>query len=740
MPLYLSSPTRNAARRRLLLSSVAAAILQHATAAQAQQATSADVTLDELSVHGEGLPADSSAPIQTLKRTTEAASRLGLSVKETPATVDVITQARMQEEGLRTLTEAYQAAPGVVAGNLPGEPGVTSIRGFSRGAVGYTVDGFRAIDPLLASRNYDTYSFDRIEVLKGPASVVNGSGSLAGTINIVTRQPVFNVNRSDALLSYGAFNTVRTGASFNAAPSPNVAASGSVLLGRSDGYVDDTDSRNVQLTTGLAVQVTDRLKVTAAVDYFKDDYSTPYQGTPLLPRGVARNPSGVVSAGDFVLDRSIRSRNYNVLDGVMKSDTVWVRTGIEYELTDNWLIRNDFAYYHADRYWANSEDYSFNAATGLLDRTTSLITHDHESWTNRTSAKYDGDLFGFRNRFTAGFEYMGTDFGSQRRFGTTTSVDPFAPVRGTFPTDPASFGTRQDFESKVGNAALFVEDAFNVTPGWIVVAGVRQDWIDLDRTVNDLNAGTTTRFGRSFEATSWRVGTVYDLVPGISLFGQYTTAVTPVGALLLSNMQRASFDLTTGQSMEAGVKSAFLDDRAVATVSVYQIEQDNILTRDPNNPVLTVQGGSQRSRGIEFDLLYAVTDQWKVNANAAFLKAEFTKLLENGVSRAGNRPFNVPEQTFNLWSTYRLASLPLTFGMGIRYVGDFFTDNANSIRVSGRAVLDASIAYDVPVGGTLVLRGRNLTDEFYGEWSGYSATQIYVGAPRAFDVTYSVKF
>ncbi|GLK55675.1 iron complex outermembrane receptor protein [Methylopila capsulata] len=731
--------------RAVVLATLGAASISAASAED-----SGAIALEEISVQGEGSAVNDGSPGQILKRSTEAASRLGLTVRETPAMVDVITQDRLQEQGSRSLIEAYMSAPGVVAGNLPGEPGVTAIRGFSRGAVGYSVDGVRAIDPLIASRNYDSYSFDRIEILKGPASVVSGSGALAGTINLVTRKPELGVTKADALLSYGSFDTVRAGASFNAPISENAAASASVLYGRSGGYVNDTDSENVQVTTGLTLKPTDRLTITAAFDYFRDDFSTAYFGTPLIPRDAARNPSGAVSAGDLVLDKSIWKKNYNVDDGVMKSDAIWARTGAAFQLTDQWTLKNDFAFYSADRLWRNSEDYTYDPEAPdpekPLRRGLTLISHDQQSWTNRTSANFDGDIGGRRNRFVAGFEYMRTEFGSKRRFGSTTFVDPFNPDRGDFPDATAGFDTRQNFDSTVDNSAVFLENALNITPEWIVVAGLRHDWIDLDRKVRDLNAGTTTTFGNDYSSTTWRLGTVYDLTPEVSLFAQYTTAISPVSGLLLSNSTRAGLDLTTGKSIEAGVKTSLLGGRLLATASVYQIEQHDIIRTYTGG--VTEQGGDQRSRGVEFDVSLAVTEQWKINANAAILKAEFTKLDEteiiNGklesVSRKGNRPLNVPEQTFNLWTTYRLASVPVTFGAGVRHVGDFYTDNANTIRVDGRTLLDASIAYDVPVGGTLTLRGRNLTNRFYAEWSGYSSTQVYVGAPRSFDLTYSVKF
>jgi len=352
-----------------------------------------------------------------------------------------------------------------------------------------------------------------------------------------------------------------------------------------------------------------------------------------------------------------------------------------------------------------------------------------------------------RNRFTAGFEYMRTEFGSQRRFGVIDFVDPFADFdRGNFP-DTGGFATRQNFSSTVKNEALFLENALNLTPEWIVVGGIRRDWIDLDREIDDLNDATlSSDFGNRFAATSWRIGTVYDLTSQLSLFGQYTTAITPVSALVLSSPSRADFNLTKGRSIEGGVKALLWDERIAATASVYQIDQDDILTRNPQDVNETIQGGSQRSRGVEFDLSVAVTERWKLNANAAFLQAEFTKLREpvagdpDGVSRKGNRPLNVPERTFNLWTTYRLSQAPITLGAGVRHVGDFYTDNANTYRAAGRTLLDASIAIDVPAGGVVTLRGRNLTNKLYAQWSGYSSTQVYLGAPRSFDLTYSVKF
>src|SRR5690606_1243384 len=119
--------------------------------------------------------------------TPPAASRLGLSKRELPATVEVIDRDTIEMLGLRNLIEVYRSAPGVTAGNIPGSPASVAMRGFSD--VGYLFDGVRAADPALISRNLDTWNFERVEILKGPASVIQGTGALGGTINLVPRQP-----------------------------------------------------------------------------------------------------------------------------------------------------------------------------------------------------------------------------------------------------------------------------------------------------------------------------------------------------------------------------------------------------------------------------------------------------------------------------------------------------------------------------------------------------------------------
>lgn len=675
----------------------------------------------------------------------DVGSRLGLTLRETPATVDVVTQEAMQAKGLRTAVEAYGSVPGVVAGLLPGEPASASIRGFSTGAVSYLFDGMRIADSTILNRNYDSFNFARVEVLKGPASILYGEGALAGTINLVPKKPSFDAQAIDMLASYGSFDSARIGLGINQPLVRNVALRSDLSVARSDGYVDDTGTRTIQSTSSLAWQASERLSVSLAFDYFQDRARTPYQGTPLVPASVARDPSGIVTApGGYVLDRAMRNRNYNVADGRMDSDSYWGRARIAYDLGGGWTLTDEASLYRGNREWENSEDFTFDEGSRLLDRGTTRIAHDHDFWSNRAYLGGDFALAGMRHRINIGVEYGGTRFGTQRRFGTAAPVDPFNPARGVFPADTAANfpgpGNRADFTSRVKSWALFADDAVNLSDRWLLLGGLRFDRITLDRRIDDLNLGTTQRFGRSYSALSGRIGSVYDVAPRTQLYAQYSHAVAPVGSLLLSNVLRASVDLTKGDSVEGGIKTSLFGDRMTLTAAGYWIRQDGIITRDPMRPSVQVQGGAQSSRGVEVSLSGAITRHLSIDANGALLKARYDDLTgAGGGDLSGNRPVNVPQRLANLTLYYELPGTPLTASGAVRHVGNLYTGTDNAIRVDGYTILDAALTYRADW-GSVTVRGRNLANRFYGYWSGYSPSQIYIGAPRSVDVTLATRF
>ncbi|UIJ44232.1 TonB-dependent receptor [Sphingomonas cannabina] len=686
------------------------------------------------------------------------ASRLGLSARETPATVQTITQADLQVQGLRTSREAFNSVVGAISGNVPGNPAVVSLRGFSGGAVSILQDGVRVSTSTMVTRDTNSWHFDRIEVIKGPASVLYGEGALAGVINKVTRKPTFDGDHLDGLLSFGSFDTMTAAGGVNLQLSDSAAIRADASYMRSDSLydVEDNNTRSAGLTGSILLRPSANLSMLFAVEHYDDRYDSSYQGVPLVSAAVARDPSDALrSASGLVIDKALRHRNYNPRGAYSGADETTLRSRIDYAAGGGWSIANDFTWYTAKRDFVLSGDQNFTAPSaafpnGSFARSVQRIYHDHKFWNERLAVANDGTIAGHRNRFTLGAEYNETDFIDPRQQSPVFTrpgdpvapVDPWSPAVGIFPTGNIYTVTNVVFDSRLKTASVFAEDAFNVTPAWLIVAGARYDHIDLTRISTDLNAGgRVSRANPTYDPFSWRIGTTYDVAPGLTLYAQYTTAVTPVGSTLTLSIANTSYRLTKGRSVEAGFKASAFGKRLTLTGAAYRIEQENILTRDPTNPAQVVQGGEQSSQGVELSLDAAVTERLALSGGVSYTDAQYDELIEaGGIDRSGNRPINVPSTTVNGSVLYSLKTLPVTLGAFVRHASGFYTDTANSIFVRGHTVVDASIAWRLADQATLTLRGRNLTDAFYGEYSGYPATNIYIGAPRSVEVALSTHF
>ena len=163
------------------------------------------------------------------------------------------------------------------------------------------------------------------------------------------------------------------------------------------------------------------------------------------------------------------------------------------------------------------------------------------------------------------------------------------------------------------------------------------------------------------------------------------------------------------------------------------IEQDDILTRDPLNPNITLQGGTQSSTGFEAAVSAALTDTLRLDLGLALLNAEFDELIEaGGADRSGNVPTNTPERLADLTLTWSPAGMTLSLYGALRHNGDFYTANSNLYKVADVTMLDAGLTWRAGF-ADITLRGRNLTDEFYAEL-GFTDS-VMVGQPRAIEVS-----
>ncbi|MFL0036118.1 TonB-dependent receptor [Acinetobacter baumannii] len=680
-----------------------------------------------------------------LKQVNTIGSRLGLTSQETPATVQIITQKEMQEKGLRTVKEAFRNVTGATVGNVPGNPAVLTMRGFSGNTNTVLQDGVRISASTFVTRDLDVWKYEKIEVLKGPSSVLFGEGALGGAVNLVTKKPNLERSTLEGMLNYGSFNTVRAAIGGNLPLNDELAVRSDISYLKSDSLFDIDNQKTVKFGAAgsLLYKPDDNLSMIFSANFDHDKETSSYNGSPLVSVSTAKNPSYILDNPDgLVIDKATRHKNYNPDDGELSADTTTLSWATDYRLSSTWALNNIATYYHADRKYYLSPEQNFDTQTGLFKRTVQRWSHDHDVWSDRVSLKNDDLIAGkYRNRFSVGSEYSYTDFSSPRPSGSLAAVDPYNPNVGVMPSDSWEGWTSYNkFATKIKNWAIFAEDAFNITPDWLIVGGARYERLDVERTVNNVLTDSEQQFNPSFHPFSWRLGTVYNLNPNTQIYGQYSTAVTPVSSLLVISTANGNFDLSKGKSAELGFKSSILDGKLDMIGSIYWIELNDILTRDPNNINLTVQGGQQVSKGAEFTASAAITSQLKANLGLSWVDAEYKELIEaGGANRSGNQPVNVPEKVANASLSYQFKTLPITVSGFAKHASGFYTDTANTYFVKGYTTYDASLAYDLK-NMTFTLWGRNLTDKFYGEYSGYSSKQIYIGAPRSVELGVTFKF
>jgi iron complex outermembrane receptor protein len=677
----------------------------------------------------------------------ESASLLGLTPRETPATVEVIDRATMESRGLRSVTEAAQGAVGVTAGDPAGEPAGFSMRGFTHSQINTLYNGIKIGPQNMTSRVMDTGNLDRIEILKGPASLMSGEGAVGGAINFVTKKPHSGPVENEAYVSYGSFKTLRTGfGSGGSTPLQGLDYRFDLNRSSSNGFIDDTWNRNWHVSGGLDYQVSSNLKVWGAAEY-KEDRSSAYWGTPLVTTAFsgAHSTSGIVSGtygpltGPITIDSRTLKTNYNVLDNRNGAKEYFLRGGFDWMLGNGLTLRDQVYYYSAKREWFNSEVYAFDGAT-QISRDRFYIAHDQALLGNKLEMQWDSKIGGKENRIVAALDYSALNFdrpGFESGVPGGDSVSVVNPSRAVY----GSLVTRKQ-TADIRNIALSIEDRLKLTPALSLIGGIRHETIDIDRTsVTSTGADRGGfPFSANFHPTTGRVGLTYEAVPGLTLYAQVATAadVAANNLFLLDNSQ--PLKLTRANTIEGGVKQLFWERKAEWNLALYDIERRNVYAAAGGQSLNFA--GKQRSKGVELSAAVRPVRAWNLWGNVAYTDAKYADFaLADGTSLSGNKPPNVPRIVANAGASYRFNTItPLEIGASVRHVGARYHSDFNTVKLLAYTVGDAFAAVDISK-TKLAFRVRNVTNEKYAIWSDpFYPDQILLGAPRSYELTASMKF
>ncbi|RQR57330.1 TonB-dependent receptor [Burkholderia sp. Bp9125] len=664
-------------------------------------------------------------PFDPLTQPLETGSRLGLASLDTPASVETITADAIDARGDRTVLDAVTRAAGFTNAAAPGNGGTAlSVRGFGgQESVMTLLDGVRLLPAAgTITFPFDTWSVDRIEVLRGPASVLYGEGAIGGVVNVVPKRPQ-RMRETTLQAGIGADGAKRVAFDTTGALGPRLSYRFYVSDARANGLAERADTHTTAFGGALKFDVSPRLTLTLDYDYGRQMPAT-YFGVPA--------PNGV-------LDSTLRKVNYNVGDATITYYDQWTRLSATYRPAAGVTIDNQFYYLTSNRHWRNAEAYALDAATGRVTRGDYLELHHHQRQVgNRLSARVDGQLFGRANRFVVGTEFSQITFEgiNNSPYGgeSTVSAHGFDPGVFTSP-DP----TMPQFRTRTRQAAVFAENRLEVLPRLAWVSGLRYDHIAFNRE----QAATGAGFDKRFANVGWRTGFVYEIAPTLSAYAQYTTGAEGLGSLVTLSASQANFRLATGEQWEAGIKQTLFDGRAYWTFAVYDITKRNLLSTDPLNPALRRQVGRQSSRGVELTGGARLPRGVTVDANVALLRARYDEFNQTigGVaqSRAGNVPSNVPQQTANLWLGWAFAER-WQANAGVRYVGPTYGDDANRVSIPSYTVFDASLRWQATSRTDFALYLRNLANRTYAVTTSNGGEQWLLGPSRAAELVATMRF
>ena len=666
----------------------------------------------------------------SLTTPTSAGSRLNLTALETPASVESLSGEQVRARGDSSVQDAVSRSTGISRTGTPGDGGTSlQARGFTgQSSVMQLYDGNRMYTGMgTVTFPVDTWSVQRVDVLRGPASVLYGEGATGAVVNVIAKKPFEGDIENHLRLGYGSYD--RQQQAFDSGGSLSDTLSYRLNLNRlrSNGWVDRGDSSGDFISAALRWQATDDLAFTLAHDYGDQRPQNDF-GTPLI---------------NGQLKDSLRNKNYNVRDDQQHYNDQWTRLTTDWQINDTVSASNELYYLKAQRRWQNAENYNFDTATQQLSRSGYFgIGHQQEQVGDRQTLTFKHSLFSLDSQTVTGVDYNRIRFqlNSNSPFNDVLPngqpLDLYHPQPGYF---ESANPYRDQFDSTTKQMSVFGENRTQLSERWSLVTGVRRDYVQVDRN----NLVDDSQSDKTLTGNNWKAGLVFALTPETSFYAQVATSTDGIGGLISLSPSQQQYDLSTARQTEVGMKQLFWDQRGEFTLAAYRIVKKKLLTDDPGNPTLKQQVGQQSSNGLEASLDLQLPHAWQLQANAAIVKAKYDDFSEvvNGqtLSYNGNRPVDVPRRTANLWLNKNLSD-DLKAGAGVRYVDARYADMANRNELPSYTVVDATLSWQALRNTTLGLQLNNLFDRQYAQ-SQYNAGQQWIlGEPRSFFVTADYTF
>ncbi|WP_370868978.1 TonB-dependent siderophore receptor [Ectorhizobium quercum] len=687
-----------------------------AWSAQAQ-ATGGETTLAPIVVEGDS--EDATGPVRgyVAKRTTTG-SKTDTPVNEIPQSVSVIGKQEMEDRGtVSKMDQALLYTPGVFAQPYGSDPDTdwVYVRGFNASQTGLFLDNLALTSHSYGNFQIDPFLLERVEVLKGPASVLLGGANAGGVINLVRKRP------TDEPYYYTETGINSNGnAFFGFDLSDKVSEDGTVtyrLTGKiagGDNYTDYSEDLRGFIMPQFTYAPDDATNLTIWAHISGLDQRHTTNG--LLPYG-----GTVVDAGYGRIDRDAFIGQPDFDDGTAVQKMIGYE--FEHEFEGGWTFTQNARY--ANLYKHEKYVYPFD-----LDQTDATIGVYGEDITSKADAfnidnrlENEFDLGGTSHRVMAGIDYRYYRLHTDQFATPFGSLPPFDPNNPDYDF-PVDLVRNLNQVYTINQVGIYLQDQIKFGDGWIVTLNGRYDY--LSNEIEDRFAGTASY---STDDTAWsgRAGLAYEFDNGLTPYVSVASFFSP----LVGTSADGPLKPEEGYQYEAGVKyePTWLDGSL--TASVFDITKQNYTV---NVPALgDRQVGEVRSRGVEVEGKFNINENWKAIAAASYTDLEFTE----NPGLVGNTPNVVPNVVASLWLDYTVTQGPLEglgFGAGVRYRGKSWADDANTLRVPDATVFDAAIRYEKN-DWKASLNVANLFDK---EYVAGCNTQYFCGYGEARTVTFKV--
>jgi TonB-dependent siderophore receptor len=669
---------------------------------------------------------DPTGPVVGYAAGTSASTKSGRSLAETPSSVTVVTTDQIEDTAANNLSEALGYAAGVVTEAYGADPRFDSIsvRGADLQNQIY-LNGLhfsRSAKPDYGAPSLDLYGMERVELLRGPNSVLYGSGSLAGLVNLIQKRAWFDGDSTEAGLHFDSNGSYYVFGDANRVVNDEfsyriVGKAGNRVLA-----IDEYDNPGAYLGVATKYQPSGTTTVEFLMSYQNDDPDSP-SGVPPALVGVYpdRDLSGFYFGNEALEDGDRKTLNLGMQ--------------ITHDLDNGWRIVSNTGATKFD--WSYS-NLSVGSVTGTeVGRT--LLEQDEDVWSIATDLRIEGEAY-------TGEVRHGLTFGiDARRFHEDASSIFYYGQESIDYADPAyspatavTDGTTWAADKSVTVEQIGIYASDEVEYGnWRASLALRHDWNSAkgqSKTLYDIPGTGSfpgyTDLTRDDSATTGQASIGYVWDNGLSAYLSYGTSFQSFAE---PDGNGDPLDPTTGEQWEVGVKylPATLD--AYVTAALYQLEEKNRVfgVDDGVGGTDYFQTSKSRIRGLELEGRANLADGWSFTGGYSYTDSKII-----GGDNDGNELGLTPKHTFKLWASKEVQEGPLnglTIGAGVRYIGERYAFNANANALDAVTLFDAAVSYDFGNNTELQLNVTNLTDEVYVSSVGSFST--YYGDGRTVSAT-----